>query len=580
MQKTKISNLSDSDNFQSLPSIKNKLKTSANTPRVYSTKSPGGEQISFSPSPNALLSPLGSEELLITRIDENTKRKLTNKTHSFKENEVLPLKKKLKQLTLKTIDQEKYIKLLENQIKSNEIQGEKKNSGAEYMQETISSQNKKGELLKNNENIDYEEMTRDPISRYKYKDHEIFTLRQEIEDFSAKFNEVNDELAFFKDKNKQLEERLEKNQGKIAEYELERKKFQNNIKFIETKANENELDMLYKQNELEDLTYSLKKSEERRKLATEHSSQLENKNKSFKIKLSSLNRLKLEQEEDISRLTKECIEKDSQIEHLTSHISYLEASLEQEKSKNILLQMDSEKNKSVYSTDERFLSKIERLEKDNQLLNSYLSSIKHSNSHTPNRNISKRSDAHIESKYLSKLTAEEIARWQQRYFSAEQELISKYLELERKSKDEVYLHSQLDTKSLLIQKLEDIIQHSDPSSISIKTNSSSMQVNHFYDLLIIIEKMNRRCKDVMENIKCPSCFKLKAEYFITYPCSHLCCKACQAETDTICGKCTEKVTFMIPAVYLSGFIQVFSEEREDIDTLKAIASSNYILEAE
>ena len=584
MQKIKLSNLSEGDNFQGLPSIKTRLKPSSTTPRIYLAKSPVGEQQSFSPMPVTVLTPVSPEELLFTRMDEGGKKKFSSKITSLKDSESIPLKKKLTILTQKNAEQEKYIKALENRINEEKRTYDRKITGieADYMHETISSQNKKGEIIKSLEKADNEDNIKDPNSRHKYKDYEIGILKQEIEEFNLKINNLHGDLHFFKDRNKELEDKLNKNQAKIAEYETERKKIQNNLKFFETKANENELEYIYKQSELEDLHILLKKCEEKRKLTIELNSSLENKCSSLKIKVSNLNRLKLEQEEDISRLTKECIEKDSQIEHLSSHVSYLELTLEQEKNKINLLQMETEKVKSILSSsDERFLSKIERLEKDNQMLQESLMYFQHNTSNSSNRNISKRSETQIESKYLTKLTADEIARWQQRYFLAEQELLSKYTELEKKSKDEQYLHNQIDTKNFLINRLEGIIQQADAPSPSMRTNSSSLQVNYFYELLVIIEKMNRRYQDFIENLKCPSCFKLKTEYFLSYPCIHLCCKACKTEGDVICGKCAEKVNFLIPASYISGFIQISCEEKEDLNALKTmIMSANYALEAE
>ena len=564
----------ESDSFLTLPTI-NRIKPGENTPRIAGTKSPVYlEKVSRSPVYNTLSSKKKQiEDLVITKLEDNKKKKLV-KLSLPNENDSSSTKKLIKTLKKKVLEQELCIDSLKSMLQSGSNLNSHKPSinNADFLTETVSSLNKRTEAIKT---PDKEEFSRNLVSRTKYKDKEIFYLKQELTEYNSQFDSVSHELLYLKDQNKKLLLKLNLQKSKTLEYENVRKDFQENLRKAENEIGETDLLLSLKQSEVEELTHLLHRSEENRKLAVEHSSYLEQQLYTFQEKVQKLKEKNHYLTQEIENITQLYVEKDNKVEELCRELAHTESKISSKKTKVSGLQMENEKLQvTLLSVEERFSEKLERLAQENNDLQEKKRSSLNSNRSPSTRCTTKRSGTEIESRFLSKLTSEEITRWQQRYFSIEQDLLSKEQLLEKISRDEMYLHTQIDTKNVIIQRLEDMIQKSEPPNANFKENSSVSftQVNEAYKVLLVLDKMKIRIKELLGILKCDSCFKVKSWQYICNPCGHLCCESCKEMVDVICAACTEKVTFMAPVKYLGKVIEGINEEKEDLDTLTSIAN--------
>ena len=564
----------ESSSLISFPTI-NKIKSSENTPRAAVAISPGFfEKDSRSLAYNNLSSTKKQiEDLVITKLGDNNKKKPT-KFRLLKENTSSSTKKLIETLQQRILEQELCINNLKSQFQPEKHIKSHKTSinQADFLTETISSLNKKMEQINHG---DTEEFSRNVASRTKYKDKEILSLKQELNEYNSQFESVSHELLYLKDQNKQFLQKISLLKSKNLDLENDKKEFQEHLRKAENETSGTGILILFKQNEVEELSQMLQKSEESRRRAVEHSSYLEKELYLLKEKVQKLKEKNCYLSQEIQKIMEMYVKSDNTIEELKIQLVHFESKVSSEKSKASALKNENEKlQESLAKAEERFSSKLERLTQENMELQERKHLSVNSNRVPPMRCTSKRSGTEIESKFLSKLTSEEASRWQQRYFSIEQDLLSKKQQIEKMSRDELYLHTQIDTKNAIIQRLEDIIQISEPQSKNLKENTSLIceQVNEAYKILVVLDKMKGRLEDLLDSFKCNSCFKVKCYQFICSPCGHLYCDSCKETVDAICAACTEKCNFMAPVKLLAKVIERINEEREDLDALKNVAS--------
>ena len=145
-------------------------------------------------------------------------------------------------------------------------------------------------------------------------------------------------------------------------------------------------------------------------------------------------------------------------------------------------------------------------------------------------------------------------------------------EIEKLKKDEVYLKSQMIQKTVLIEKLQLYIENSETPANLIENAQISAYFNTFEAVLLIVESMQDKIKNVADHFKCVSCFKTSSQFFIFYPCGHLCCYHCKEDLDSLCIKCTERISAILPEIYLEILINLQNKELECIDNIKELVN--------
>ena len=561
MQKNKNLSEPDGSGLTNLPAIKKSGSGTLRSPKVLKTT--GGfhsahDQTNESPEANVTKGP---NELLIHKLDSlvSTKEAKHQNTRSRHDK----LVKKIHEL-------ESTNRTLEEELKRSKSNNELKIHG-EYMYETVSSTNKKNQLLKEEEKSENLEFTRENLRRHKYKDIELFNSKKKNEEMKSFIDNLKDEMSSLKAKNKVIEECNQKMQLNLADTESIIKAYQNSLKNCEIKLYEREGDLKYKKAELDEINELLKKSEDKRKMATEYSNTVETSMAEFQRQIVSMKNINIEQQKEIKEQIKIIQMKNGLINDYEDKIKSLESKLDAEKAKNTFDTIEFEKSKeNLKSIIEQNCVKIDKLESENNKLYENISQLqKEIRKPAQILPFSKRAETVIESKYFADLTREEAARWHSRYFATEQELLSTKHELEKVTKDYEYFKFQIGQKNLMLERLELFIE-SQEKPITVDSSPYSEHIAHIAEITTLVDNMSLKNKSLDEYFKCSSCFKHCQKNYLCFPCLHICCSNCKDELYNLCPKCSQKVVDISPAVYFDSFSSYYMQERDCLESVKKL----------
>ena len=501
------------------PEIRN-LKTSSNSPRQNLTNTPNSSIISFSNhSKNLVL-----DELVITKLNDKSKKEKLLK--GKKSTEATSFKQKYLELIKFLKEREEYICQLEGRAGESEkvidIKIPIKNQDQFVRKASIKNLNKHTEILTlKQENLDLSKAFK--------------TISKQNSDLGLKISS----LEQTKQRLKQKFETLEKNfQQKLIETET-----------LQKKLKESELELANKIEELEDLARILRISEEKRKIAIEQTINTEKKIFNIKTKNYSIAHGQAELKMSLDDLTRELLSKESEIKNLHEEIFEYQKKLEKVDNSNSTLKTELE---MVILTNKNNLAfwqaQLEEKDKQNKVLKENLSF-----KNQDPRKISKRSETVNGHKFMDQFSAQEIARWQQKYYETEEKLMAKNLDFEKMIKDGMYLSSQIDGKNLLIDRLNKIIQDSSMSETSGSQKLSSLYFEGFYEVQDQLEKLLKQNQALLESYQCSTCSS-QQDLHTNHPCSHLQCSNCTQNLPDLCSFCSQKVHFSHQSPHSSNFL--------------------------
>ena len=521
-----------------LPEIKN-LKTSSNSPRQNLTNTPNSSIISF----NNLSKNLALEELVITKLNDKSKKEKQFK--GKKSAEATSFKQKYLELIKFLKEREEYICQLEGRFEEPE---------------------KAIDIKIPTKTQDH--FIRKPSIKNLNKHTEILTIKQENLDLSKAYKKISKHNSDLAQKISSLEQTKQKTQQKFETLE---KNFQQ--KFHETenlqkRLKETELELGNKTEELEDMTRLLRISEEKRKVAIEQTMNTEKKFFNVKSKNYAIVNSQTELKAGLDDLTRELLIKESELKHFYEEILEYQKKLEKEQNANSSLRTQLE---MVILTNKNNLgfwqAKLEESEKQNKELKENLA---FKNQHV--RKNSKRSETVIGHKFMDQFSAQEIARWQQKYYEAEEKLMAKTMEFEKMVKDGVYLNSQIDGKNLLIDRLNKVIQDGSMSETSGSQKLSSLYFEGFYEVQDLIEKLLKQNQTLIESYQCSACSNPQ-DLHINHPCSHLQCSNCTQNLPDLCSFCSQKVVFSHQSPHSSNFLSHLKSQIPSFKHLKLLINT-------
>ena len=562
MQKNKNFSELDGPGFSNLPAIKKSGSGTLNSPKG-AIKYPGGfssvhNEISEGPELNLSKGPT---ELLINKLDSLV---------SIKEPKHQPSKSRHDKLLRKIHELESTNKNLEEELKRSKSNTDLKLNG-EYMHDTVSSINKKNQLLKEEEKSENFEFTREKLRRNKYKEIELLNIKKKNEEMKSYIGSLTDELNVIRAKNKAIEESSQKIQQSLVDSDNIIKAYQTNLKTCEAKLTEREGELKYKQAELNEINELLKKSEDKRKLATEYSSSIENSMIGLQRQIANLKNNNTEQQKEIKENIRILQMKDEMIGEFEEKIKSFETKLESEKARSFADAIEFDKSKETFkSIIEQTSAKIEKLESENNKLYENISQLQREvKKPAPVSNFSKRAETGTESKFFTDLTREEAARWHSRYFATEQELLATKHELEKVQKDYEYFKYQVMQKNLMLEKLELFIENQD-KPITIESSLHSEDIPHIAEITTLVDNMSLKNNSLEDYFRCSSCFKQCQKNYVCFPCFHACCSSCKDELDNLCARCSEKIMDIFPAVYFDAFSEYYIQERNCLESIKKL----------
>lgn len=434
----------------------------------------------------------------------------------------------------------------------------------DYMQDTISSNQKKNVLLKNDEFVEFR---RESLNRIKNKDNEIQDVRRKSEEFAHQLQTLLNENTEVKNRNKVLEENLTKTQSIIAEMENNISQYQASLKKSAEHLSEKQSEVLFKQSEVEEISELFRRSEEKRKIAIEYNNSLESTISNLQKQFLTFKKKSEDLQKDLDLKNSMIEEKDIYFKTLQEKASKLEEILNFDKEKLALTKLELEKTQSDHQD---FLlnanRQISKLEEQNLKLQNQLKDIKES-SQVPTITFFKKSESLKEQKNISEIDKNEVSRWHTRYHATEQELLQTKEQLEKSNKNENYLKTQMSEKNHLIKQMEGMILSTGNYSRSLESSPNPNPHKYYNELYHLSEIMLERLKSIEDFLRCETCFKISQKNYVCFPCGDICCDTCNDALEEVCGKCASRVTGV---VFTDLIFKVFNAMRYLGDDVRSV----------
>ena len=223
---------------------------------------------------------------------------------------------------------------------------------------------------------------------------------------------------------------------------------------------------------------------------------------------------------------------------------------------------------NMKTNEDFFQGKIDEIAKENSELKETLNkSLQHI------RKNMKRAGTVAGSKYLDDYSEQETMRWQQKFFESEEKLAFKTFELERIRKDDIYLHSQIDMKNSLIERLNKVLLETGDYSNSHKARSQSLPFDSQQELIELIDKLLNQNDLLADNFRCSNCTSTASPMVLLHPCHHLHCTQCQDAEIKICKSCNQSFLQAISLSLLSLFSNHLKSQCTSFKHLKLMINS-------
>ena len=536
-----------------LPAIRNKSSSAASSPIG---KNPGKQIVILSVPESIEFSRIGDE--------------IPKNASSPREIQSIMLKSNIQKLLKKIQVLENSNKDLAEELKKHKVNDDLKNAPP-HMIESINL-NKKNKTIKHDEESELIGFSRDSCKRYKYKEIELLNSKIQNEDYERYVDDLLKEISWIKTENNLLKENIEKVTQALNDTRNRIKGYQNNLKSYEIKLAEKENEIKYKLEEIKEVYEMLKKSEDNIKNANEYNNSIEvslvniqEKEKNIEDRNESLQR----EIEDINTILKL---KETVIVDLLKRISTLESCIEIEKLKYANDVDNFTRIKENYELEiEKNKENIKKLEENNYKLSEGLIKLQNElKQNTPLTNFGHRSYTGLDCKSPADLNKEEISRWHTRFVQSERELYTVKETLEKYKKDDIYFRKQIKQKDIFIEELEKILRTNEKDANLIEKTFISYHLEHIGDLILIANNILKNIKDIEMHAKCTNCFSIATNNFIFYPCSHMCCLSCKDLTDSICMKCSQTITDIIPTIDLNRISEDCSNIFYELENMRKL----------
>lgn len=435
----------------------------------------------------------------------------------------------------------------------------------EYMQDTISSNKKKNIFIKNDENS---EIRKESFIRNKGKNQEILGSLRKSEDFSLQIQNLIMENSELKTVNKHCEENLARMQKNLVEVENDVREYRVCVRKLEDVIKEKSNEVELKQSQIEELYELLRRSEEKKKVAIEFGNSIESNMSGIQKQLLQYKKKSETLQKDLETKILHIEEKDKLIEVLKCKISSLKSSYENEKEKLHIMELELEKTEAFHQ--ESLLNnskKLNTLEEENYKLQNQLKEIKDPkpNLFLPTFN---RPEAICENKNIEEINKNEVSRWHSRCQNAENELLSTKQQLEKSSKNENYLKTQMTQKNQLIKHMERLILTTENNTKSVENSPNPNFNKYFAEIYHLSDIVLERIRFTEDFLRCQTCFKLSQKYFICFPCGHFCCEICFGALEEVCGKCAERVLQTVSTDMISKILNSISYLTDDVGNVR------------
>lgn len=532
-----IINLNDSESKSYFPEIKS-IKSPSNSPKQHFSGTP----IKGLASLNNASKHFGFEELVITKLNEKSQKEKQTKTK--KTSETSALKQKYIELIKFLKEREEYICQLESRMNDNDKEADLTEStkGQIYSHRKKSNKN----ISKNGEILALKQENHDLIKSFEKASKQISDLSQKV----STLDQAKQKLLY---KSEQLEKNL---QQKLSETEN-----------LQKKLKETQTELESKLDELEDTSRLLQISEDKRRVAIEQTMNTEKKFFNIKLKNNEIITNQTELKTSLDDLTREILLKESEVRHLTEEIFVYQRKLEKEQDLNSTLRTELEMVKLMNKNNLEFWqTQLEEMEKENKELKE---SVADRSQHV--RRNSRRTETVIKNRFLDNFNAQEVARWQQKYFETEEKLMNKTMELEKFKKDGVYLHSQLEGKNELIDRLNKIIQDN-IGETSSSQRFSSLHIEGLYEVQELIDKLTKQNMSLLENFQCSTCTS-QQNLQQNFPCTHLQCSNCQQNLNDLCSFCSKKVEFSTESSQSTSILSHLKSQNTSFKHLKLLINT-------
>ncbi|OMJ82336.1 hypothetical protein SteCoe_16997 [Stentor coeruleus] len=516
------------EEYKLLPSIKKSPKSTVSSPKQFFKKSISPytalqatqdfKQSSMSLSPDEFHHHKLDDQIYINRKPKRKDQSSYSKIH---------------------IEIPQLVNLDQDSVRKNVDEDSRNGNPKDYMQDTISSNHKKNILLKNEEFVEFR---RESLNRIKNKDYEIQDARRKSEEFTHQLQILLNENIEAKNRNKLLEEELNKTQNIITEMEKNISQYQASLKKSAENISEKQNEVMFKQSEVEEISELFRRSEEKRKIAIEYNNSLESSISNLQKQFLTFKKKSEDLQKELDLKNSMVEEKDFHLKTLQEKASKLEEIFHLDKEKLSLTKLELEKTKSDHQ--DLLLNanrQISKLEEQNSKLQNQLKDIKES-SQIPTITFFKRSESLKEQKNIDEIDKNEVTRWHSRYHAAEQELLQAKEQLEKSNKNENYLKTQMCEKNHIIKQMEGMILSTENYSRSLESSPNPNPHKSFNELYHLSEIMLERIKCIEDFLRCETCFKISQKNYVCFPCGHICCDTCNDALEEICGKCASRVT--------------------------------------
>jgi chromosome segregation ATPase len=432
---------------------------------------------------------------------------------------------------------------------------EAKPSQVDYMQGTVSSNNKKSEI----------EYKRESKTKTRFNDLDFLSMSQKVHEQQDYIDLLLGENNSLKVKNKGLESTNSKLVINWQTAESSLKSYHGVIKSLEMKLKETQSDAQYKLGELAELQEMLQKSENKRKAANEQMNDVESKLVILQRQVSKLTSQNSLQENEIKFLKNELESKDSQNLKLIKQLSTLEELLESEKNRYLTETLNHMQSKESLKSQIEELKVIqENLLSENSRLQTIAQSLQLERKRTPPAQSVRRSETWLDQKFFDEISREEAARWHARYFALEEELSSVKQQLEKSIKNDTYHKNQLAQKNSFIEKLEVIVENLENKGPfnGKDSKSRSTQGSEFF-----IKAAGEMIRNARETLACSVCFRHLIKGFVCVPCGHVACEDCARVCVSLCGNCAEKVQVVQVVTVVEKLADVFASHLNGLERL-------------
>lgn len=530
-------NLNDLSSSHYLPDIKSQ-KSAPTSPRI-------GFQANLTPMAGNQADSSRPEDLLITKLAEK-KQKIGNSIKKLTQNQVS--KKQYTGLLKFVKEREEYIEVLEKQLQE--------------INETTK--------VKVEEKYEVSFKERSPKFHVGTpKNCDLIKLRGENEDLKDSIEKLTKRIFEQKLKLEDLESQKEKQSRKIEiiEKTLEIKNIE--LQSLHHKLQENKSSEANKSEDLQDLERLLKISEDKRKVAIEQVITMEKRLFQIQSKNFNITNSQNELKSSLDDLTRNLLSKETELKDSLEQNRELQKKIRKEKDLASGFKTELEMIRVNMKTNEDFFKgKIDEITKENielrETLNKSLQHIR--------KNV-KRAGTVAGSKYLDDYSEQETMRWQQKFFESEEKLALKSFELERVRKDDIYLHSQIDMKNSLIERLNKVLLETGDHSNSHKARSSSLPFDSHQELTELIDKLLNQNDLLADNFRCSNCTSTSSPMVLLHPCQHIHCPQCQDADINICKFCNQSILQSISLSLLSLFSNHLKSQSTSLKHLKLMLNS-------